>query len=103
MAKGIEIFDIWIGTGEEALPGKTVVLNLRMFLRQGEEVFIYPEPRVKIDLKGRHCIAGLRKGIIGMRAGGIRTITIAPTSPTGQKGCPEKFPPMLRFAAKLSL
>jgi hypothetical protein len=61
MAKGIEILDVSIGTGEEVLAGTTVVLNLRMFLRQGEEVYVYPEPRVRIDLKGRHCIAGVRK------------------------------------------
>jgi FKBP-type peptidyl-prolyl cis-trans isomerase FkpA len=92
MAKGIEICDVSIGAGEEALRGRTAVLNLRTFLHQGEEVFIYPEPTIKIDLKGRHCIVGLRKGILGMRVGGVRTITISPHLAYGAEGLPGKVP-----------
>jgi hypothetical protein len=103
MAKGIEIYDISIGAGEEALQGKIVVLNLRVFLRQGEEVFIYPGPRVKIDLKGRHCIAGLRKGILGMRVGGVRTITISPHLAYGAEGVPGKVPPNALLRCEVEL
>jgi hypothetical protein len=103
MAKGIEIRDLSIGAGEEALLGKTVLLNLRMFLHQGEEVFIYPEPRVKIDLKGRHCIPGLRKGIIGMRIGGVRTIIIGPHLAFGAEGVPGKVPPNALLRCEVEL
>jgi hypothetical protein len=103
MAKGIEIVDVSIGAGEEALAGKTVVLNLRMFLHHGEEVFLYPEPRVKLDLKGRNCIAGLRTGILGMRAGGVRKITISPHLAYGAVGVPGKIPPNALLRCEVEL
>ncbi len=103
MAKGIEIRDVSIGTGEEALQEKTVVLNLRVFLHQGEEVSVYPEPRVKIDLKGRHCIPGLRKGIVGMRVGGVRTIIIGPHLAYGAEGVPGKVPPNALLRCEIEL
>lgn len=103
MAKGIEIFDVSIGAGEEALLGRTVVLNLRMFLHRGEEVFVYPEPTVKIDLKGRNCIAGLRMGIIGMRVGGVRKITVSPHLAFGADGVPGKIPPNALLRCELEL
>lgn len=86
VAKGIKIRDRLLGDGEEARLGKTVVLRLQTFLSRGEEVFLYPEPKVRIDLKGRPCIPGLRKGIIGMRVGGVRTITISPHLVFGAEG-----------------
>lgn len=103
MAKGIEILDLTIGSGEEAREGKTVAVKLRMFLNQGEEVFVYPEPRVRIDLTRRQCIAGLRKGIIGMRVGGTRALVISPHFAYGSKGVPGKVPPnaLLRYEVEL--
>jgi hypothetical protein len=103
MTKGIEIRDISIGTGEEALPGKTAVLNLQMFLHQGEEVTLYPEPRIELHLFGRRCIPGLLKGIIGMRAGGARSIVVSPHLAYGVHGIPGKVPPnaLLRFEIEL--
>jgi len=93
MTKDIEIHDVVLGGGDEAQVGKTVILNLRVFLHKGEEVFIYPEPKVRIDLTGRRCIAGLRKGLLGMRVGGKRTVIISPHLAYGAKGLPGKIPP----------
>ncbi len=92
-----------MGTGEEALQGKTAVVNLRMFLHRGEEVFVYPEPRVKIDLFRRHCIAGLHKGIIGMRVGGARSIVISPHLAYGAEGIPGKIPPNALLRCEVEL
>ena len=78
MTKGIEIRDVEIGSGEEAQLGKTVVLNLRMFLHRGEEVSIYPEPKIRLDLKGRLWIAGLRDG--GRWVGTVKTSDTTTTS-----------------------
>jgi hypothetical protein len=103
MDKGIEIRDISVGTGEEAQQGKTAVLNLRMFLHHGEEVFVYPEPRVKIDLYGRHCIAGLLKRIIGMRVGGTRSIVVSPHLAYGVQGIPGKVPPNALLRCEVEL
>jgi hypothetical protein len=103
MTKDIEIRDVALGSGDEAQVGNTVVLNLRVFLHRGEEVSIYPEPMVTIDLKGRRCIAGLRKGLIGMRVGGKRTVIISPHLAYGAEGLPGKIPPdaLLRYEIEL--
>jgi len=103
MTRDIEVRDVELGSGDEAQPGKTVVLSLRIFLHQGEEVFLYPEPKVRIDLKGRNCIAGLRKGLIGMRLGGKRTLIISPHLAYGSQGVPGKIPPnaLLRYDIEL--
>ena len=39
MTKGIEVRDLTIGIGDEAVLGKAVVVNVRMFLNHGTEVF----------------------------------------------------------------
>lgn len=103
MTKGIEVHDVEPGSGDEAQLGKTAVLNLRVFLHQGEEVFLYPEPKVRIDLRGRRCIAGLRKGIIGMREGGKRSVIVSPHLAYGEEGLPGKIPPnaILRYEIEL--
>lgn len=103
MTRDIEVRDVELGSGDEAQLGKTVVLSLRVFLHQGEEVFVYPEPKVRIDLRGRNCIAGLRKGLIGMRVGGKRTLIISPHLAYGTQGVPGKIPPnaLLRYDIEL--
>ncbi|HEY1649343.1 MAG TPA: FKBP-type peptidyl-prolyl cis-trans isomerase [Terracidiphilus sp.] len=103
MDKGIEIRDISVGAGEEALQGKIAVLNLRMFLHHGEEVFVSPEPRVEIPLYGRHCIAGLLKGIIGMRVGGTRSMVVSPHLAYGAQGIPGKIPPNALLRCEVEL
>ena len=103
MSKGIEIRDIEIGSGEEAQLGKTVVLNLRIFLHRGEEVFIYPEPKIRLDLKSHLFIAGLRDGIVGMRVGGKRTLIISPHLAYGAEGLPGKIPPNALLRCEVEL
>jgi hypothetical protein len=103
MTKGVEICDVVVGSGEEAQDGKRVVLNLRMFLHRGDEVSVYPSPKVTIDLQGRPCIAGLRNGIIGMRVGGKRTILIAPHLAYGANGLPGKVPPNALLRCEVEL
>jgi hypothetical protein len=103
MTRDIEVRDVELGSGDEAQLGKTVALRLRVYLHQGEEVFLYPEPKVRIDLRGRNCIAGLRKGLIGMRVGGKRTLIISPHLAYGAQGVPGKIPPnaLLRYDIEL--
>jgi len=103
MTNDIEIHDVAVGDGDQAQVGKTVVVNLRVFLHRGEEVSLYPEPKVRIHLKGRQCIAGLRKGLIGMRVGSKRTVIVSPHLAYGATGLPGKIPPnaLLRLEIEL--
>jgi hypothetical protein len=74
-----------------------------MFLHRGEEVSIYPEPKIRLDLKGRHCITGLLDGIVGMRVGGKRTLIISPHLAYGAEGLPGKIPPNALLRCEVEL
>ncbi len=92
--KGIEITDLKVGTGAEATKEDNVAVNVRMFLRRGDEVTYSPGfgPRMIIDLSRRECIAGLLKGIPGMRVGGIRQILISQHLAYGEAGISGRIP-----------
>jgi len=94
MTKGIEIKDLTVGTGAEATKESIVAVNVREFLRRGDEVSHSPlfGTRNIIDLARRESIAGLRYGIPGMRVGGRRQIVISPHLAYGEKGIPGKIP-----------
>jgi hypothetical protein len=94
MTKEIEIKDLIVGTGAEATKQSVVVANIREFLRRGDEVSHSPlfGTRHIIDLGRRESIAGLLKGIPGMRVGGVREIIISPHLAYGEAGIPGKIP-----------
>ena len=85
---GIDIDEISVGDGREALKGTTVTVHLIGTLRRGD-VFLdtrqYGIPSVFVV--GSHKgIAGLAKGVAGMRVGGRRKIRISPHLAYGEKG-----------------
>jgi len=94
MTKGIEIRDLTIGTGAVATKEWVAVTNIREFLRRGDEVSQSPllGAQRSIDLRRRDCIAGLLKGIPGMRVGGVREIIISPHLAYGEAGIPGRIP-----------
>jgi len=95
MRKGLKILEDVPGTGREACRGDIAVVNLRLFLNQGEEVTAeYPDsPRAVIDLGRRQTIADVHYGIDGMREGGRRTFTVSPHLAYGEEGLGEHIPP----------
>jgi hypothetical protein len=105
MPRGIEIRDITVGTGDEATKESVAAVDVRMFLRRGDEVSQSPwfGTRMVIDVGRRDCIAGLRYGIPGMRVGGTREIMVSPHLAYGKAGVPGRIPPnaLLRCEVKL--
>jgi hypothetical protein len=105
MTKGIDVEDIMIGTGDEAVRGRIVEANVRMFLHHGTEVTYptHPGPRMKVDLGRRDCIPGLQRGIEGMRVGGVRSIVISPHLAYGEPGIPGRIPPNALLRCEVEL
>jgi hypothetical protein len=103
--KGIEVTDLKVGTGAEATQESCVAVNIRMFLRRGEEVHFSPAlgPRMVINLARRDSIAGLLKGIPGMRLGGLRQIVISPHLAYGEAGIPGRVPPNALLRCEVEL
>jgi hypothetical protein len=90
LMSGIEVEDISVGTGREALKGATVTVHLIGTLNKGD-VFLdtrqYGMPSVFV-VGGHKGIAGLTKGVVGMCVGGRRKIRISPHLGYGVKGVP---------------
>lgn len=103
--KGIEITDLRIGTGAEAAGDNCVAVNVRMFLRRGDEVSSSPAlgPRLVIALWRRDAIPGLLRGIPGMRVGGLRQILISPHLAYGKSGIPGRIPPNALLRCEVEL
>lgn len=77
---GLKITDLVLGEGAQAEKGKIATIHYRGFLNRGEPFrssYDLPEP-VYVYIGSRRDIAGLEKGIIGMRVGGKRRIKISP-------------------------
>ncbi len=100
---GIDIEDVTVGDGDEALRGKVVVANVRMYLNRGTEVTASYGPRMLINLAKRECIDGLRRGIVGMRVGGTRKLVIAPHLAYGATGAPDRIPPNALLRCEVEL
>jgi len=104
MTKGIEVRDLTIGIGDEAVLGKAVVVNVRMFLNHGTEVFTsLCGSKIRIYLKRQWCIDGLMRGIEGMRVGGARSIVVSPHLAYGAQGVPGKVPPNALLRCEVEL
>ena len=84
MDNGITIESDEPGTGAEVTQGKTVVTNLTFYLNRGEQVREIKSH--KFRLARNEAIAGLLKGMAGMRVGGRRRLRISPHLAFGKKG-----------------
>ena len=77
---GLTIRDIIVGRGDVADRGSIVSVHYRLFLNRGDLV---QDTRsggapCQLQLGRRQAIAGLERGIIGMRVGGRRELVVGP-------------------------
>ncbi len=85
----LEIVDLEVGTGPEAVPGKRVAVHyVGVAHSTGEEFdssYGRGEPLV-FGLGARQVITGWDQGIVGMKVGGRRRLTIPPHLAYGDRG-----------------
>jgi FKBP-type peptidyl-prolyl cis-trans isomerase len=95
MSAGVRVEEITLGTGALAERGTVVTIHYRGFLHRGDQFRnSYDEGRpLHVHLGRREVIAGLERGIIGMRIGGRRRLVISPHLAYGASGVPGVIPP----------
>ncbi len=91
---GLQINDVTVGTGAEVHTGDLVSVHYTGTLADGT-VFDSSRPRGKplqFRVGGGQVIKGFDRGVIGMKAGGVRKLTIPPDLGYGNKGVPPVIP-----------
>lgn len=93
--KTTRIVDIKVGTGPGVKAGDTVSVHYTGRLTDGK-TFDSSKPRGQpftYKVGGGMVIKGWELGIIGMKAGGVRQLTIPPQEGYGARGAPPVIPP----------
>jgi len=101
----LNIEDVVVGDGEEAVPGKRVTVNYRGTLENGTEFdssYSRNQP-FQFTLGIREVIEGWDLGVQGMKVGGKRNLTIPPELGYGAGGVPGTIPAnaTLKFEVEL--
>lgn len=99
MSPGLIVEDVLVGSGDEALSGKTVTVHYTGWLledrKQGKK---FDSSRDRNDpftfpLGGGRVIRGWDEGVAGMKTGGKRKLTIPPALGYGARGAGSVIPP----------
>ncbi len=94
-APGLQVTDQLVGTGAEALPGRTVVMHYRGRLADGrsfDSSYQRGQP-IQFVLGQKMVIPGWEQGLRGMRVGGKRTLVVPPALAYGAAGQGAAVPP----------
>jgi FKBP-type peptidyl-prolyl cis-trans isomerase len=92
---GVEYWDIVVGTGATAVPGKTVGVHYTGWLTNGKK-FDSSVDRgrpVAFPLGAGRVIRGWDEGIVGMKVGGKRQLRVPPELGYGTRGSLGVIPP----------
>lgn len=91
----LKIEDLKVGTGTEAVAGKSVTVHYVGTLTNGSK-FDSSRDRgqgFSFSLGAGMVIQGWDKGVAGMKIGGLRKLTIPPELGYGERGFPPVIPP----------
>ncbi len=105
MQDGVSLEDLRVGDGEELHAGQQLSVHYVGTLTDGttfDSSRDRKEP-FQFDIGRGMVIAGWEKGLLGMRVGGIRALTIPPDLAYGKRGAGAKIPPdsTLHFEVEL--
>jgi peptidylprolyl isomerase len=100
----VKIEDTQVGTGAEAVPGKTLSVHYTGKLENGKvfDSSVGKDPLTFVLGSGQ-LIPGFEQGVTGMKAGGKRVITIPPSLGYGEQGAGEAIPPNSTLIFELEL
>jgi len=95
LAPSLKIVDVTLGSGKEAGMGDLVSVDYTASLLDGT-VVDSSRPRgqpLQVRIGTGQVIKGFERGIVGMKAGGVRRVTIPPDMAYGKRGVPPTIPP----------
>lgn len=75
MPSGLNVVDVTVGSGAVAEQGRSVSVRWRGTLNRGDA---FGSGEVSFRVGERRVIAGLDKGVVGMRVGGTRRLRVSP-------------------------
>ena len=100
----VQIEDTQVGTGAEAIDGKTLVVNYTGWLSDGTQFDTTTGKQpFEFTLGTGQVIPGWDQGLVGMKVGGKRTLIIPPGLAYGAQGASDTIPPnsTLKFEIEL--
>ena len=105
MTDKIELEDLKVGSGAEAVSGKQVTVHYVGTLTDGTK-FDSSRDRGKgfsFQLGGGQVIKGWDQGVAGMKVGGLRKLTIPSGLAYGDRGFPPVIPPKATLVFEVEL
>ncbi len=102
---GLQIEEIRVGNGDEAMPGQFVSVHYTGWLTDGSK-FDSSKDRdepFEFALGQRMVISGWDEGVKGMRVGGVRKLTIPPHLGYGARGAGGVIPPNATLVFEVEL
>ena len=101
----LKVEDLTVGTGAEATKGKTVDVHYVGTLLNGK-TFDASRPRGEpftFRLGAGMVIQGWDRGVVGMKVGGTRRLTVPPNLGYGDHGFPGAIPPRATLIFEIEL
>jgi FKBP-type peptidyl-prolyl cis-trans isomerase len=100
----LQIEDLVVGTGREAKKGVVVEVHYTGWLTDGKK-FDSSVGRApfSFDLGAGQVIQGWDRGVVGMKVGGKRKLTIPPELGYGSRGFPGAIPPQSTLVFEVEL
>jgi FKBP-type peptidyl-prolyl cis-trans isomerase FkpA len=102
---GLVIEDVREGTGDEAVAGKRVTVHYVGNLPDGTSFDSSRErgEPFTFGLGAGHVIRGWDEGVVGMKVGGVRKLTVPPELAYGAGGVPPVIPPNATLVFEVEL